>query len=933
MHGIGRHGLRTLALAALAAAATLSLPGLAGAAWDGTQPIGLGDKIAAGFEAGEANPHVFVFYAPKGTVLDVKAKVAKGATLVPGFALYDGFGAAVDLGTTVSAAGVKKFAIPADGYFSLHVLRASGDGGYSLTTKGKFPTKLVVTGAADVSCGALAGAVVKASVKPAKGSAATATIAALTYPGNDVAITPGATISNVPMPVNNVYTFDLAFTGTGDVTTTISFKNPAFKASWSLGTMGLPRGVTAAIRAAWLASPHNQYGSEAFRHWDEDGEVSTGCAKCHSSGGYQDWVGADGSAFEVVDAAAALGTTVDCDACHNTGTAHLDTVLFPSGLRVDGLGAEARCMQCHQGRQSTAGVDAAIAALPAGTLDDDIVDVNADGKSDLTFKNVHYLVAAATQYGREAAVGYQYAGQVYDGKAPHVASYDSCIECHDMHSTALRVNECASCHPGVADVDDLKDVRMIRTTLDYDGDGNVTEGVAHELEGMANALYFVIKAYGTQISHPIAYGANNPYWFSDTNANGNADVGEPSYTFFTPRLLRAAYNYHYFHKDPGAYAHNPRYMMELLYDSFTDLNAGLTSPVALTLTRNEALGHFDATSMAFRDWDDDMMVNTSCAQCHSAAGFRTYIANLSSSNEVSQTPASPSSEGMTCESCHVDGVFDATGAAKLRRVGYVIFPSNRVTQTGAKKLTNGPAGSATDDPSFVCLTCHQGRVSKLAIDDYLLWNTTYSFQNVHYAAAGAMLYGGAAQVGYEYAGKSYAGKWVHVNDANTRCTYCHMQPDVNGKKGHAFLATPNTACAGCHGGNDPKVFRLNATADYDGDGNSTETLEEEVHTFAEALFAEIEATAAANGYPICYDDAAHPYWFNDPNANGVHDAGETSYDHWTATLVKAAHNYQFWHKKTAGWAHNRTYVLQLLYDAIDDLNGGAANDVPGLTRW
>ena len=30
---------------------------------------------------------------------------------------------------------------------------------------------------------------------------------------------------------------------------------------------------------------HFQYTAEAFRHWDEGGEVEAGCAKCHSAEG------------------------------------------------------------------------------------------------------------------------------------------------------------------------------------------------------------------------------------------------------------------------------------------------------------------------------------------------------------------------------------------------------------------------------------------------------------------------------------------------------------------------------------------------------------------------------------------------------------------------------------------------------------------------
>ena len=66
----------------------------------------------------------------------------------------------------------------------------------------------------------------------------------------------------------------------------------------------------------WSTSAHADKAAEAFKHWDEDGSIPTSCAKCHSTPGYKDYIGADGSAFNVVDKAAPLGTTVECEACH-----------------------------------------------------------------------------------------------------------------------------------------------------------------------------------------------------------------------------------------------------------------------------------------------------------------------------------------------------------------------------------------------------------------------------------------------------------------------------------------------------------------------------------------------------------------------------------------------------------------------------------------
>ena len=56
---------------------------------------------------------------------------------------------------------------------------------------------------------------------------------------------------------------------------------------------------------------------------------------------------------------------------------------------------------------------------------------------------------------------------------------------------------------------------------------------------------------------------------------GRQGRGEANrYTKWTPRLLRAAYNYQYAQKDPGLFAHNPDYAAQFLYDSLEDLAAG-----------------------------------------------------------------------------------------------------------------------------------------------------------------------------------------------------------------------------------------------------------------------------------------------------------------------------------------------------------------------
>ena len=41
---------------------------------------------------------------------------------------------------------------------------------------------------------------------------------------------------------------------------------------------------------------------------------------------------------------------------------------------------------------------------------------------------------------------------------------------------------------------------------------------------------------------------------------------------WTPRLLKAAYNYHLVNEDPGGFMHNAPYIAQLMYDSIANLS-------------------------------------------------------------------------------------------------------------------------------------------------------------------------------------------------------------------------------------------------------------------------------------------------------------------------------------------------------------------------
>ena len=169
---------------------------------------------------------------------------------------------------------------------------------------------------------------------------------------------------------------------------------------------------------------------EAFRHWDEDGEVSRRCSKCHSATGLPFFL------KEGVTASQPLANGFMCTTCHDSVpgfTRHVvNKVEFPSGATVSfGDGEDSNlCISCHQGRQSTVSVDEYLAGK--GATDDDTV------YGSMSFRNVHYYPAVATLFGTEAKGAYEYEGKAYNDRFGHVGSFDTCSKCHDAHNLHVK---------------------------------------------------------------------------------------------------------------------------------------------------------------------------------------------------------------------------------------------------------------------------------------------------------------------------------------------------------------------------------------------------------------------------------------------------------------------------------------------------------------
>ncbi len=309
----------------------------------------------------------------------------------------------------------------------------------------------------------------------------------------------------------------------------------------------------------WYRSAHADAAAEAFRHWDEDEEIRPVCAVCHSGEGFRSFHGLDGSAPGIPEAPVPTGGVVDCGTCHNEALGSVTEITFPSGLVHPVEGVEAACLTCHQGRTAGITVEKAI--------DGSAVD---SPNPDLRFINPHYATAAATWLGGYGGAGYHYDGRDYTGRFFHARPVSSCNSCHEPHSLEVGFDSCLTCH----EAETPRDIRIARQS--YDGSGNLGVGIRSDIDSNAALLFGMIEAYASEVTGtPVIYdGQRYPYFFADANGDAAVDTAEGRpvvYGAWTPRLLRATYNWKLVGADPGAYAHNPYYALELLYDSIEDL--------------------------------------------------------------------------------------------------------------------------------------------------------------------------------------------------------------------------------------------------------------------------------------------------------------------------------------------------------------------------
>ncbi|HRN62949.1 MAG TPA: hypothetical protein PLF73_10860, partial [Luteimonas sp.] len=327
-----------------------------------------------------------------------------------------------------------------------------------------------------------------------------------------------------------------------------------------------PEPASIAQRAAtdaWARSGHSDAASLAFSNWNEAGVIPPFCAVCHSGTGFRSLHGFDGSAPGLPEHPVPVGGVVDCATCHSPGLASVTQIAIPSGVMHPVTGTEAACMSCHQGMAAGTTIARAVEDKPVDAPD-----------PALDFINPHYATAAATQLGGDGGMGYHYPGKAYSGRFLHAKPVQTCASCHDPHRLTVDAQTCLRCHA----TGSAADIRTSR--MSYDGSGDTRKGIRQDISANASRLLDMIEDYAARVAGvPLHYDSGrHPYFFADADGDGIADQadGKPvHYSAWTPRLLKATYNWKFVGSDTGIHVHNPRYALELLHDSMEDLSAPL----------------------------------------------------------------------------------------------------------------------------------------------------------------------------------------------------------------------------------------------------------------------------------------------------------------------------------------------------------------------
>lgn len=208
------------------------------------------------------------------------------------------------------------------------------------------------------------------------------------------------------------------------------------------------------------------------------------------------------------------------------------------------FGPGSTCMWCHRSR-----VDVTNYLTPTGNV----------------ITSVHWGPHEGPQADLFTGVGgYQYAGQTY-GESTHEQKL-SCVDCHMVnvaenssvpdHSFSPQQSACKTCH-------------ATATTFDVNGFESQVQSSLTQIETWLNAEGLLTRAQSAPYTPLTAAQLGDGSWDQDQPVPGGAIAG----VLLTQDQAGALYNYIVVARGGASGVHNPKYIAELLYDSYFALSA------------------------------------------------------------------------------------------------------------------------------------------------------------------------------------------------------------------------------------------------------------------------------------------------------------------------------------------------------------------------
>jgi hypothetical protein len=572
-----------------------------------------------------------------------------------------------------------------------------------------------------------------------------------------------------------------------------------------------------------------------------------------------------------------------------------------------------------------------------------------------------FLAAASSQMqGVEHAAGPHAADQSYD---------HPCFACHDMHNTDRvhllvsenegvpvpqpddrtnqRNNLCLSCHVTHGDFVDLTADDLIAGS-----DNVVTVVRAH----VKNRAYMDVTFQTRCISCHLPFTGK-----SALEGDLASHVFEPIWPGFVMQ--------------PGDFQWTEFLPWWESNESFTDPLDG-TAPHATVgrmpdsclgchnpaedndiVTQWTTSGHGDGFAEPWNHWNADASISSSCARCHSAYGYRQLADSSTSTDPLKPTPPgvpwytldansiNPSYPTVTSQSPIYPRVLNCEGCHEPNGGGLTLYQAGKLQEVAFPSGVRKTLGNSSN----VCMQCHQGRQSGKSIPSCSTTTGYCSVPSEHYLPEAATFFGTEVTAGYEYAAKTYAGKVPfagHEQIEKQDCISCHINKR-NGSTGattkdHNFVPEL-TDCNYCHwDANYADITDFEDLAlpfgspnvDYDGDGVG-ESFRAEMDGLMDILVRALNIYAKAAGRPPlifvpgqtslsevtngCYiQDGCVPVTADPPVRYAFYDL----------RMVKAAYNWNAARDRAAA-IHNHKYVIQTVYDSIEDMDPASA---VGLTR-